>query len=335
MSSGSTPGRPGGPGTPGAPDGRLRVALVLGGGGLTGTAFHAGVVRALADAGGWDARSADLVVGTSAGSTTAAVLRAGLSPSDYFARVTGGPVSAGGRALLASVGSITDTPEGAARTRRPASPALLRAVARRPWRYTPGVAAAALLPAGTRPMDPSATRLAGVVAGWPARDTWIPAVRLDDGVRVVFGRDATATLGDAVAASCAIPGYFMPVVIDGRSYVDGGAWSTNNLDLAVDADADVVLVSAPMSTADRIARDAGNLARVPVRMALDRQVARLRAAGRQVRVFQPDAALRELMGLNSMVAAKRAPVAEAVAGYVRRVLAAHPLPGALRQPQDG
>lgn len=314
---------------------RPRVALVLGGGGLTGTAFHAGVVWALLDAGGWDARSADVVVGTSAGSTAAAVLRAGLAPADYFARVTGGVVSAAGRALLASVGSITETAPAPAGARRPSSPTLLRAVARRPWRYTPGVAAAALLPAGTRPMDPSATRLASVVDGWPARDTWIPAVRLDDGVRVVFGRDATPTLGEAVAASCAIPGYFTPVVIGGQRYVDGGAWSTNNLDLAVDADADVVLVSAPMSTADRIARDAGNLARVPVRVALDRQVARLRAAGTQVHVFQPDAALRQLMGLNSMVAAKRAPVAEAVAKYVRRALAANPLPGALRQPQDG
>ena len=39
-------------------------------------------------------------------------------------------------------------------------------------------------------------------------------------------------MADAVAASCAIPGFYHPVEIDGRRYVDGGMRSTSNLDLA-------------------------------------------------------------------------------------------------------
>ena len=58
---------------PGRP---ARIGLVLGGGGLTGTAFHAGVIAGLAKAAGWDARTAEVIVGTSAGSTAAALLRA-------------------------------------------------------------------------------------------------------------------------------------------------------------------------------------------------------------------------------------------------------------------
>ena len=52
-----------------------RIGLVLGAGGMAGQAYHAGVLSALAD-GGWDPRSAEVIVGTSAGSISAALLRA-------------------------------------------------------------------------------------------------------------------------------------------------------------------------------------------------------------------------------------------------------------------
>ena len=56
-----------------------RIGLVLGAGGAVGHAFHAGVLAALADETGWDAREAEVVVGTSAGSVVGALLRAGMS----------------------------------------------------------------------------------------------------------------------------------------------------------------------------------------------------------------------------------------------------------------
>ncbi len=71
-----------------------RVGLVLGAGGVTGGAFHAGVLSALAEVMGWDARTAEIVVGTSAGSVTGAVLRAGLPPTD-LAAPRGGTVAVG------------------------------------------------------------------------------------------------------------------------------------------------------------------------------------------------------------------------------------------------
>ena len=55
------------------------IGLVLGAGGLHAAAHHAGTLAALAEATGWDPRTADVVVGTSAGATTAVSLRAGWS----------------------------------------------------------------------------------------------------------------------------------------------------------------------------------------------------------------------------------------------------------------
>jgi NTE family protein len=90
-----------------------------------------------------------------------------------------------------------------------------------------------------------------ITAGlWPP-GLWVPAVGLDDGQRVVFGRGSPAgeqvDLPTAVAASCAMAGFFRPVSIAGRDYVDGGSRSTTNADLAGGADFDLVMVSSPMS----------------------------------------------------------------------------------------
>ena len=78
-----------------------RIGLVLGAGGVTGGAFHAGVLAALAEGTGWDPRRAEIVVGTSAGSVTAAALRAGLPAADLAARAEGRPLSAEGARILA------------------------------------------------------------------------------------------------------------------------------------------------------------------------------------------------------------------------------------------
>ena len=58
------------------------VGLVLGAGGLVGQAYHSGILAALENDLGWDPRTADLVVGTSAGALTAALLRTGVSTVD-------------------------------------------------------------------------------------------------------------------------------------------------------------------------------------------------------------------------------------------------------------
>lgn len=291
-------------------DPMTRVALVLGGGGLTGTAFHAGVLTALA-AHGWDARTADVILGTSAGSTATALLRAGFPPGDYVARMTGGRISVEGARVLDRIGRVPTPPKRRAGVRRPASPALARAFARRPWSFPLGVAAAAFLPAGTIDIDEVNPGFGPLFHEWPKRPTWITAVNLDNGRRAVFGREATATIPEAVSASCAIPGYFRPVIIDGVPYVDGGAHSIHNADLVADGQYDVVVVSAPLSTADILAPEVGAVPRGIVRRQLDGEIKACRRAGARTLVFAPDRRLRRLMGLNSMDITKRAVVAEA------------------------
>jgi len=141
---------------------------------------------------------------------------------------------------------------------------------------------------------------------------WICALRLHDGQRVVFGRGdgGRPPVGEAVAASCAIPGYFAPVEIDDFAYVDGGAHSLCNLDLAAGGGLDLVVVSAPMSMAGRrlnLGTD-GPMRRL-ARAQLDREALRVRRRGTPVIAFQPTPADREVMGLNAMDASRRGPVA--------------------------
>lgn len=297
----------------------MRIGLVLGGGGLTGTAFHAGVLAALDDL-GVDARDTDLVVGTSAGSTAGALVRAGLAPADYFARVTGGRLSAAGAALLGGLPPLAAPAEPASRSRRSAAPDLARRVALTPWRYPPGVLAAALLPVGSRPVDAGAARLAPLFDGWPDRPLWITAVSLRDGRRVVLGRDSHASVADAVAASCAIPGYFAPVEVHGERLVDGGVHSLVNLDLVAGEGLDLVVASAPLSTTDWLARDRGNAWRVAARAQLHREVRAVAATGTRVLVVAPDAALRAVMGTDSMDPSRRPPVARAARQHAHDVL---------------
>lgn len=297
----------------------MRIGIVLGGGGLTGTAFHAGVVAALHDL-GLDAREADLLVGTSAGSTAGALLRAGLAPSDYFARVAGTELSPAGAALLGGLPPLAAPAPPVSRSRRSASPDLARRVALAPWRYPLGVLAAALLPVGSRPVDAGAARLAPLFDGWPDRPLWITAVSLRDGRRVVFGRDTAGSVADAVAASCAIPGYFAPVQVAGEPLVDGGVHSLMNLDLVAGEGLDVVVASAPLSTRDWFARDRGNAWRVAARAQLHREVHTVASSGTRVLVVAPDAALRAVMGSDSMDPARRPPVARAARRHAREVL---------------
>lgn len=303
-----------------------RVGLVLGSGGLAGTAFHAGVLTALAEL-GWDARTAEVVVGTSAGATSAALLRAGFPPGDYVARVTGTPLTAEGERVLAGIPPLAASPAAGRRVRRAASPDLLRWVVRRPWATRLGTLAAAALPAGVVPTDAVAGPFAALFADrWPAASLWLCATSLDDGARVVFGRDrmATATVGEAVAASCAIPGYYQPVRIGGRRYVDGGAWSLCNADLIAGLGLDAVVVSAPMATADwpGVRWRAG--VRTAARLQLERELIRLRLGRTPVLVLAPAAADRALLDGAAMDGGRRPAIARQVHDRMRRRLARDP-----------
>ena len=79
---------------------------------------------------------------------------------------------------------------------------------------------------------------------WPDRALRLTAIDVATGELVVFDRQSDVELVDAVAASCAVPGAWPPVLIAGRHYMDGGVASSVNMIAAVDCDAAVVLVPA-------------------------------------------------------------------------------------------
>jgi NTE family protein len=297
------------------------IGLVLGAGGASGGAFHAGVLAALAEHTGWDPRSAAVVVGTSAGSITGAVLRAGLPAPDLLNRATGAPLTAEGAELLgdlAHVGvPVIERPSLRKMNRAVAAPLAVLRGAMRPWAVRPGSLAAALLPPGTVATDVISS-MVGALAGdqWPEADLRICTVRLSTGRRVVFRRDtagaggAPVPLGMAVAASCAIPSYFEPVQIDGSRYVDGGVHSPTNLDLLAGMGLDLVIVSSPMSAAKgSLGRGLDSPLRRYCRAVLGAEASRVRGRGTPVIAFQPTFADQAVMGVNAMDGRRRGQVA--------------------------
>jgi NTE family protein len=74
------------------------------------------------------------------------------------------------------------------------------------------------------------------------------ATDIQSGQEVVFGRGNT---GQAVRASCSIPGVFRPVKIGNRVYVDGGVVSPVAVDAARRLGADVVIAVDISKDADR------------------------------------------------------------------------------------
>ena len=227
------------------------VGLVLGAGGRDAEAWHAGVLKALHDATGWDARSAELVTGTSAGAITGLCLRVGIPPADLCALQYGTPVSDDTRELLDRV--VTPYDEGqrdrAWTQRGPQSPSLAARALWPPWQARPVHAAVGLLPRGTLTTEAFGQRLSELhPEPWPKARFWVVAVGLSDGERVVFGRDdIDADVSEAVRASCAVPARFEPVAIGDQRYVDGGVHSATNADLMGPPAFDAVVVSSVMS----------------------------------------------------------------------------------------
>ncbi len=271
-------------------------ALVLGGGGSSGNAWLIGVVAGLFEA-GLDVTDADLTVGTSAGSTTAAQF-AGASPADLFAAV----LAAGQPAPAGPVGSgpgrgprrqVTDQLE---RTARIIAAAENQADLRRRM----GAAALELDAAsdGSWPARWRATvaaRLPG--ARWPERTVLVTAVDAETGEPVVFDRHSGVDLVDAVAASCSSG---LPYRIGDRRYIDGG-YRTNadNADLA--AGCARVLVLSPFRGRSRTPVEWGTH--------LATQVDELRAGGSRVETVFPTADSDPMFGANAVDLSLRAPVA--------------------------
>lgn len=257
-------------------------ALVLGGGGVTGVAWELGILAGLADS-GVDLLDADLIVGTSAGSVVAAQVAGGQPIEELYQRQLAAPV--GEISAKLGLGLLLKLASASLGSRDP----------QRARAKIGAMALAARTASEAERREVIATRLP--VKEWPAHPrVLITAVAADDGEFRVFDRDSGVSIVDAVAASCAVPGVWPPVTIDGRRYIDGGMRAPANVDLA--ADYDRVVVLAPIMTGFR--RE--------TRVAA--QIAALPSTTRHV-VVSPDAQASAAIGRNVLDVSKRAGAARA------------------------
>jgi NTE family protein len=268
--------------------------LVLAAGGVVGEAWMSGWLRGVSESCGVDFREVEVFVGTSAGSIVGASLAAGREPrpadaAPVAAGDTPSPSSSPGRALVGAVARGLGT-LGAPL----AGPAL---VAGAPGGALARRAILSRVPEGRR----SLARLRQEVDGWGTRFDGrlrICTVDVASGRRVVFGAPGSpeASVGEAVEASCAVPGVFRPVTIGDRVYVDGGAWSLTNLDVApVGRDTHVLCLSVAGGRADA---SAAGLMRAAARPAVALEATFLRRRGAHVTVVGPDAQAADALGGN-------------------------------------
>jgi len=278
------------------------VGLVLGGGGITGASYHLGCLLSLEMATGWHPNDAAVVVGTSSGAFTTAMLRGGQLSIDTFIDDAGSRTEANERLRVRCYPRAR--PGGVVRwLRRGVLPGLtsgpdLRMVAGSPAMYsTAGI------------MDWIEERIgADMALGWPDRPTVIVGFDLASRKRAAFGTDAAPEVPFkiAVGASLAVPMVYEPVQIKGRWYSDGGMASGTSADLVLGLDQplDLIIVSAPMAAFD--ARPGarfyeGAFDRVG-RVALDIELARIRDAWPEtdIVVLRPDDKILEVSRPNPM-----------------------------------
>ncbi|MFF3958897.1 patatin-like phospholipase family protein [Streptomyces sp. NPDC001890] len=260
------------------------TALVLGAGGVTGSAWETGILHGLAKA-GVDLSAADLIIGSSAGAVVGAQLASGLLglPELYELQLADPQDMTGGRLgplmLLRYAGAVLSarTPEAYGRK--------LGRIARD---ARPGITEA-------QRREAIASRL--LSPEWPGRPLLVTAVDATTGELHTFDRDGAVSLVDAVTASCAVPGVWPVTRIQGRAWIDGGVHSTANAQLA--AGYGRVVVIAPSAS--------GNKAIASPRS----QAAALAADGARVELITPDAAAKKAFGRNPLDPSCRAAAARA------------------------
>jgi NTE family protein len=279
-----------------------RRGLVLGCGGTLGAAWSIATLFEVARALDWDPREAEVIVGTSAGSELATLIGSGVSVETLLDAQLGRPSADAflARYFARPIAKLPPLPHA-----QLGSPRLLL-----DRTLSPITALAGLAPIGRG--DPSF--LDGLVdrcapnGGWvPHRHTKIVAVDYDSGARVAF--DGGISLKKAVRASWAIPGWFPPVEIDGRRFVDGGIASPASADLLLGHRIDEAIVLAPMSSSEQGPRTGlgrvEGAAREQMRRTLDREIELLRRSGIRVLRLEPTAEDLAVMGPNFMDGARR------------------------------
>jgi NTE family protein len=290
--------------------------LVLGGGGILGEAWMNAVLAGIEESSEFDARDCDGYVGTSAGSIVAAALAGGVSPDARLGSLPEQPdvepdeegPGLAARALRAGVATAAAPVASLALPTMAPGGALVRRLA------------LGRFPRGTRSLGGLGQRIDSLGAHFDGRLS-VAAVDVETGRRVMFGEpDAPeATVGQAVEASCAIPGYFQPVRIGGREYVDGGAWSPTNMDtVSVSRGVSVLCLNPTGSSSRSVTSPMGAIGLA------SRSLARLEALtlerrGAKVELVSPDAGSLEAIGPSLMEPSRRRQVVAAGVAQGRRM----------------
>jgi NTE family protein len=303
----------------------MRVGLVLGAGGVLGGAWHTGALHALAKEAEWDPGSAEAIVGTSAGSMIGCLLAAGVPPwfmvahsaGETFEGLSGPDGRPAADADRAGGGSFRLHP-GLPRL-GPGSLRMAVTTLSNPLRHTPLQLLAGWAPVGFFSTDSIKDTVERAVPGrWVEHPSfWAVACDYGTGKRVPFGRvdSPPADIADAVAASCAIPGFFRPVKIGGRRYIDGGVCSASNLDLLAGRGLDLIICLNPLSSREAARSlnpfDRLNaLSRSANGRRLGHEARKVRAYGTEVVLIQPTGEDHAVMGRNLMSATRRQEVIE-------------------------
>ena len=295
--------------------------LVLGGGGILGEAWMSAVLTGLDEADGFDARGCASFIGTSAGSIVAASLAAGLEPGARLGRPASAQAMPNGdrdgrvtalRQAFDAAGELAGTAAAPLASLAFASTAAGGAILRR------------TMLKGVRPGTRSLAELGRLVelsgVRWDGRLRLV-AVALESGERVVFGAPGAPAISvaRAVEASCAIPGVFRPIVVNGRGYVDGGAWSPTNIDAAeVKRGARVLCLNPTGSLRPTIGSIVGAFGPVSRAIAAAEALV-LKNRGAIVTAINPDQASAAAIGTNLMDPRNRRAVIDAGLAQGRRL----------------
>jgi NTE family protein len=318
----------------------VKTGLVLGGGGLVGMGYHAGVLKALQEA-GLDPAAADVIVGTSAGAIVAAYLASGTTIDELYEDALGrGPADVSApdafetevRALFTPLWSTK-----AERLRRLGGALFAYLAATGYWARlsgskVPGRRLRARFPAGLYSISATEKRLrAELPATWPREELYLSAVELYTGRRIALSSANTppGSFVTAVLASSAIPGVFPPVRLRGRYYVDGGVAGAVALDQAVRRGCTHITLVAPLGWRPEegvrtLRSDLWKpvLARSLNARTINREVAAARAEGAEVLVLRPWLDELVVHGYNAMAHHDRAAVVEAARRNTATVLEA-------------
>ena len=217
---------------------------MLGGGGITGAAYEMAGLMAIRLATGWEPNDAEVIVGTSGGAYTAALVRNDALTLDSMVMPTDERGDVADR-IRRHVYTPANGLQVTKWVRHGLAPGLLKPgvtlLMGSPARYD----ASGLADWVTSQIGPDAA------ATWPSRPTAIVAYDMTDKHRTVFGTEDAPNVGiaEAVAASSAIPVVFRPYRIEDRLYVDGGVASGTHADLVLASPKplDLVLVLAPFA----------------------------------------------------------------------------------------